>query len=172
MLTENKVRLLIAKAFSLKEIVDAKTNEYNKTRSQIYEFLEQTEQKSMRAKVPAEHRDNSIESEELVATRVDKVTSITYDTEALRKKLDKELFNEIVDKTYTIVDIEGLKSLLKKAGVSPKEFKKYLHVTESVNGAKLQQAYSTGEIDLKSISGAYNVRLSKSIQIRKVRGGD
>lgn len=165
MLTENKVKLLIDKAFSLKQQVDSLTAEYNKIRGQIYDYLDQNKMKSIEGNQTSE---SGAKKGLLVASKVDRVTSLTYDIPKLKKVLDKELFNEIVDKTYTIADIDAMILLLKKAGIKPSEFKKLITVSEKVNNAKIQQAYSVGDISLNDMKGAYEVKVSKSLQIRKM----
>lgn len=165
MLTENKVKLLLAKAFSLKSQADSLMAEYNKVRNQIYDYLDQSKMKSIEGH---ELSESGAKKGLLVATKVDRVTSLTYDIPKLKRKLDKELFNEIVDKTFTITDIDAMISLLKKAGVKPSEFKKLITVSEKVNNARIQQAYSVGDISLNDIKDAYEVKVSKSLQIRKM----
>ena len=169
MLTENKAKLLIAKAFSMKQKIDKATAEYNKIRGSIYEFLESEKMNSMEAYTADEIGKLD---EKVKATRVERVTSIKYDTEALKKKLNKELYNTVVDKVYEINNIDAFIELLKKAGIKPKEFKKHITVIENVNNGKLQQAYSIGAIDIKDIAGAYQATVSKSLQIRKVSEKD
>lgn len=165
MLTEKKVKLLISKGWSLKAQIDSLTETYNKVRNQVYDYLDQNKITSMEA---PELSEMGSSTGLLKASKVDRVTSLVYDIPKLKKKLDPELFNEIVDKTYTINDINALIGLLKKAGIKPKEFKKLITVTEKVNNGKIQQAYSVGEISLQDISDAYEVKVSKSLQIRKL----
>lgn len=165
MLSENKVKLLIGRAFSLKMQIDSITAEYNKARNQIYDFLDQNKIKSIEGSTETELNSNR---GLLVATKVERVSSLTYDIPKLKKALDKDLFDEIVDKTYTISDIDAMISLLKKAGVKPSEFKKLITVTEKVNNAKIQQAYSIGDISLNDIKDAYEAKVSRTLQIRKI----
>lgn len=169
MLTENKVKLLINKAFSLKQQTDKLTSEYNKVRGQIYDYLDQNKMKSLEGSLLSE---SGASKGLLVATKVDRVTSLTYDIPKLKKKLDKELINEIIDKTYTITDMDAMILLLKKAGVKPSEFKKLITVSEKVNNSKIQQAYSVGDISLNDIKDAYEVKVSKTLQIRKTGEDD
>ena len=169
MLTENKAKLLIGKAFSLKTQIDSLTKEYNRIRSTIYEFLDQGKLTSLEGN---EITESGSKKCTLIATKVERVTSLKYDVPKLKKKLDPELFNEIVDKTYTITDIDTLVRILKKAGVKPSEFKKLVTVSESVNSGKIQQAYSVGDISLADISDAYEVKISQSLQIRKASEKD
>lgn len=169
MLTENKAKLYIGKAFALKQQIDSLTKKYNQTRNNIYEFLDYSKTSSLEA---FEVGELGTKQGKLKATKVERITSIKYDIPKLKKKLDKELVNEIVDKTYTINDIDAMIALLKKAGVRPKDFKKLISVSETVNNGKIQQAYSVGDISLKDISDAYQVTVSKSLQIRQISEKD
>lgn len=169
MLTEKKAKLLLAKAFTMKQKIDKATAEYNKIKASIYEFLEAQKTNSIET-YTADEIGN--QDEKVKATRVERVTSIKYDVDLLKKKIDKELFNEIVDKTYQINNIDAMIELLKKAGIKPKEFKKHITVSETINNGKIQQAYSVGDISLKDIAGAYQATVSQSLQIRKVSEKD
>ena len=64
---------------------------------------------------------------------------ITWDIPKLKKKLSKEIFNEVVDKKYTINNMDDLITYLKSCGVDPKKFKKFVDVEETVN--KLSGCY-------------------------------
>lgn len=169
MLSEKKTKLLIGKAYSLKEQIDSLTAEYNKVRGTIYDYLDQNKMKSMEGSVVNELGSKS---GSVIATKVEKITSLTYDIPKLKQRLDKELFNEIVDKTYTITNMDEMILLLKKAGIKPSEFKKLISVHEKVNNARIQQAYSVGDVSLKDISDAYTARVSKSLQLRKASEKD
>lgn len=102
----------------------------------------------------------------LIAKKVER-TYITYDADKLKEKLNKEVFNEIAIKTHTIINMEGLIQLLKNAGITPSEFKKYISTTYSVDKEKIKQLYSVGEITLKDLEGCYSSKIVKSIQIRE-----
>ena len=164
MLTEKKAKLLIGKAFSLKSQIDSLTAEYNKAREAVYDYMAQEKVKYLEG---IETDEVGSESGILVATKIERVTSITYDIEKLKKRLNKGLFDEVVDKTYTVTNIDAMIALLKKAGIKPKEFKPLIQVSESVNNAKLQQAYSVGEISMNDIAEAYNARISKTLKIAR-----
>ena len=83
--------------------------------------------------------------------------SITFDVKKLKERLDKEIFNEIVNKEYAINDFQGLVKYLKRCGVDPKKFKTFIDVTETVNTKKLDELGSLGEISEEDIDGCYEV---------------
>lgn len=84
-------------------------------------------------------------------------SKVVWKLEKLKERLTKEQINSIVDKEYTIVDIKGLSEYLKSCGVSAKEFKKYINVSEQLSESKLEIAYETGEIKKKQLEGCYEV---------------
>lgn len=91
--------------------------------------------------------------------RVKNVVSkkIIWDSNALKKKLNKETYNKIVSKTYTINDMEGLIEYLKSCGVNPKAFKSFLTITENVNQKMIDDLGAQGDIDIKELQGCYEV---------------
>lgn len=93
------------------------------------------------------------------ATKVQS-TKVTFDVPRLEKVLDKEILDEILEKQYTIHDIDGLVDYLKSCGVSPKRFKTFLNVSKTVNREKLNNLEALGLIDLESLQGAYTVTLN------------
>lgn len=96
----------------------------------------------------------------LHVTRV-RAKKVIWDVKKLKEKMDKEKFNAVVTKQYTITDMNGLIRYLKSCGVDPKKFKKYLEVTQSVDEKTLDQLYNTGVITKNDISGCYEVKMSE-----------
>lgn len=84
-------------------------------------------------------------------------SKVVWKLEKLKERLTKEQINSIVDKEYTIVDMKGLSEYLKGCGVSAKEFRKYINVSERLSESKLDIAYETGEIKKKQLEGCYEV---------------
>lgn len=86
---------------------------------------------------------------------------ITWDLEALRKKLSKEKFTTVVNKEYTVIDMPGLVKYLKSCGVNPKKFKKFINVSETLDETKLDTMYETGKLKTDEIRGCYTVGISE-----------
>lgn len=86
---------------------------------------------------------------------------ITWDLEALRKKLSKEKFTTVVNKEYTVVDMPGLVKYLKTCGVDAKKFKKFINVSETLDETKLDAMYETGKLKQEEIRGCYTVGVSE-----------
>ncbi len=83
---------------------------------------------------------------------------ITWDIPKLKKKLDKEIIDKIIDKTYTINDMEGLIKYLKKCGVDPKIFKRFIDVEEKVVDSQVDLLSDIGEIDQEDVAGCYSIK--------------
>lgn len=92
-------------------------------------------------------------------------TTIVWDAAKLEKRLGKEKSSKVIEKTYTIDDMEGLIRYLKECGVSPKKFKSFLSVEKNVNQQALKQMDELGEITEQDIKGCYTVQ-SKSSYLR------
>lgn len=86
---------------------------------------------------------------------------IIWDLEALKKKLSKEKFKDVVNKKYTVVDMQGLVKYLKTCGVDAKKFKKFIDVSETLNETKLDTMYETGKLKQEEIRGCYTVGMSE-----------
>lgn len=87
---------------------------------------------------------------------------IIWDIDKLSKKVDKEILNEVVDKTYTINDFDGLVEYLKSCGVNPKVFKKFINVKKEVNNKKVDELGHLGEINIKKLTGCYELQANFS----------
>lgn len=83
--------------------------------------------------------------------------SIIWDIEKIEERIPKEQVKKIIDKTYEIVDMEGLTEYLKQCGVNPKKFKSFLEVSKKINTEELEQACAIGEIDKSDLSGCYTI---------------
>ena len=96
----------------------------------------------------------------VIVTRI-RTKKVFWLVEKLKEKLDKKTYNEIIDKTYTINDMEGLIKYLKSCGVDAKKFKKFIEVNEEVDETKLNNLYDRGEIKKKQIEDCYEVKLGE-----------
>ena len=87
---------------------------------------------------------------------------IIWNPDKMEERMDKELFNEVVEKTYTITDMEGLIHYLKSCGVNPKKFKSFISVEKKVKTDIIKQMDELGEITMEDVKGCYEVRESES----------
>lgn len=84
---------------------------------------------------------------------------VVWFLEKIKKKLDKKIYNKIVDKTYTINNMPGLIEHLRSCGVDPKRFKTFVDVDEQINEQKLNTCYDTGKIKKSELEGCYKVEI-------------
>ena len=82
-------------------------------------------------------------------------TSIIWDADKLEQNLEKEVAKKVIQKTYTITDMEGLVKYLKSCGVNPKKFKSFLLIEKRVDETALEQLNALGEVASEELEGCY-----------------
>lgn len=103
---------------------------------------------------------------------------IIWDMDKLSKKVRKSLLNEILDKTYTINDMNGLIDFLKDYDVDPKKFKKFINVEQKVNNKKVDELNALGELTYDDLAGCYELQANLSyvkisdLEASDAEGGD
>ena len=96
----------------------------------------------------------------LNVTRI-RTKKVTWLLDKLKQKLGKDIYSEVVNKTYTINDMKGLIKYLKSCGVDPKKFKRFIDVTEELDETKLNTYYETGALKTKDIEDCYTVKMGE-----------
>ena len=96
----------------------------------------------------------------LNVTRV-RTKKVTWLLDKLKQKVGKDIYSEVVNKTYTVNDMQGLIRYLKTCGVDPKKFKRFIDVTEELDETKLDTYYETGALKTKDIEGCYDVKVGE-----------
>lgn len=97
----------------------------------------------------------------LNVTRV-RTKKVTWLLDKLKQKVGKDIYSEVVNKTYTVNDMQGLIRYLKTCGVDPKKFKRFIDVTEELDETKLDTYYETGALKTKDIEGCYTVKMGET----------
>lgn len=143
----------------LKNLNDEEKNhqEEYKTKKRIYEekikkFLGKKQEKSY---------GFSDSKHKFKATFVEN-KKVQFNSEMIEQIVDKEVFNEIVDRTYTISNYDGLVDYLKSIGANPKIFKEFIHCEKQINKDKLNQLSELGDISLDDLEGCYTVSVISS----------
>lgn len=96
----------------------------------------------------------------LNVTRV-RTKKVTWLLDKLKQKVGKDIYSEVVNKTYTVNDMQGLARYLKTCGVDPTKFKRFIDVTEELDETKLDTYYETGALKTKDIEGCYTVKMGE-----------
>lgn len=96
----------------------------------------------------------------LNVTRI-RTKKVTWLLDKLKQRLGKDIYKDVVDKTYTVNDMYGLIKYLKKCGVDPRKFKKFIDVDETLNETKLDTYYETGALKKSDIEGCYDVKFEE-----------
>lgn len=99
-------------------------------------------------------------------------TSVIFYPDRLEEKLSKEVCEKIIDKTYTITDMQGLAKYLKSCGVDPKKFKSFIEVNKTVDVKELEQLESIGEIMMEDLKGCYDTETKNSYLKMKIVEGE
>lgn len=89
-------------------------------------------------------------------------TLIIWDADKLEQCLDKRSAKEVIQKTYTVTDMEGLVKYLKTCGVDPKKFKSFLYIEKRVDETKLEQLNALGEVAVEDLEGCYTTSTKSS----------
>lgn len=114
--------------------------------------------------------NEDLEGNELVVNKVQK-TSIVFDIDALENNLSKEMSKDVIDKSYTIIDINRLIIYLKSCGVDPKVFKSFINVTKTVDTKKVDKLADLGLIRKEQLEGCYTLKRQKPYFTVKMKRG-
>lgn len=87
--------------------------------------------------------------------RIVKQRKIIWDIDALYRKLSRKVFNQIIDKKYSIKDYDGLVEYLKTCNVDPKKFQEFIYVDKTVNKKRMDDLGELGEINKEKIKDCY-----------------
>jgi hypothetical protein len=159
------VKELIKQTYEDAKQINALKKQYEENRKKIEQFFDDKKIDELSVKY-----DGSLGNTQIIVRKIEQAR-INYFADKLKKKLDKEIFNEISTKQYEITDIKGLMKLLKNAGVSFKDFSKYVSITDVIDKNKIIELYDVGDITGKDLKGCFDATISKSIRITEKKGG-
>lgn len=98
-----------------------------------------------------------------------KPKKIIFDANKLEKKLDKDIYKQVVSKEYRIDDIDGFLSYLKSIKGNPKIIKGFLNIQKNVNNDKINELSELGYITESDIKDCYSVKeISSYLKISEV----
>lgn len=135
-------------------------NRQNKEAQETYKIkksrLENEIKKIYGKKGVKTHSFKASEHTYLRATIV-KQKKIIFDPDMVQQVVEKDVFDQICDKKYALLDYEGLVEYVKSLGGSPKTFKSFIRCEKTINSNKLNQLSELGDISIDDLEGCYTV---------------
>lgn len=88
-------------------------------------------------------------------------SKVVFDPGKVEKALGKAHSKEVINKTCSIADLDGLIAYLKSCGVDPKVFKSFLTVKKEVDVEKLERLEELGKVSEAQLKGCFEVKSQK-----------
>lgn len=101
-------------------------------------------------------KDGSVRTFNFKTTRIIP-TKIRWDTSKLKKKLDADIYRDVVKRDRQLVDPKGLAEYVKSLGGKPSKLWSFFSVTDSVDGKAMDQAFDIGDITQEDVAGCFSV---------------
>lgn len=152
----NQINRAVIELNGLNKIFKSQKENYEKRKSELQDLIKSYTDKHKIEEFGFQNGDTFYKARPIIQKKI-----IWY-VDKLSKRLDKEILNEVVRKTYTINDFDGLVKYLKSCGVDPKKFKKFIDVKKEVDNKIIDELGQLGEIDLEDLSGCYELQANFS----------
>ena len=163
-----KIQKIINEAFRLDEEIKNKSIRLNELKIKIHEYFDKLHIKTLRVEREDAYKDKFAKQrqEHINVNQIERA-QIIYNAEKLKNKLNKNIFNEVVNTKYYIQDYNGLVNLLKQYGIKPSQFKQFISPEYEVNKEAINQAYQVGKIKKDDLKGCYKLKIVKSLKFTK-----
>lgn len=152
---------------------------FNDIVEQTYYFEQKVFEWSNKVKSNKEKINKSMGKKDKVDVVVDDQTSfkavknvqthIDFFPDKLKETLDKKVYEQIVDKTIIVKNVDGLIKMLKEYGVPPKRFKDFITTEAKINVEKIDNLIEMGDIQIDNIQGCYKVEFEEDIKVIKTK---
>jgi hypothetical protein len=153
-----------------KEVMSEKILKYMDNKKVDAILFKQNIMSEKRDKVGA--LQSTVQAQTLKCAKITK-NRVIFNPYKVEDSLGKKASKEVILKKYSINNWDGMVALLKKKGIEPKEFIKYVTVEKTVDSDKLNQLESLGKITMDDLEGTYEVEeISSYIQISEVKEGN
>lgn len=156
-LTEDECREVVVSYFTRKQAYEDEKAQFESDKSDFYGTM--SEYFAYNNIVDGKlHIDCGVAFPPLTVTRVQNV-KIKFDPDKLERALGKKLAEQVIIKSYSVVDMLGLTAYLKQCtdGVDPKIFRSFIAVSKKVDTKALEQLEALGKITSEQISGCYTL---------------
>lgn len=149
----------VKRVYSLGKRLEALKAEYDSERAALQDYFDKKALKRVEVVT-----GTSV----ITASKIERIT-INYIAEKLKERLDREKYNEIVQKRCIVNNYEGLKELLRKHGVRFKEFSEHVQVFDEVKKDTVKELYEVGDITNEELKGCYTATVTKFIQFKEMK---
>lgn len=95
-------------------------------------------------------------------------TTVRYDLERLKKRLEPKVLKEVIKKKYTVSDIDTLKSVMRQYGVPAEVLKACLEVTETVDNSRMDDLFQSGLFTVDELKGTFTLSENTSLRLREI----
>jgi hypothetical protein len=160
-MVKKEINELVYKIFYYKQKIKKFEIKYNKLKDKLYKFFDECLSIN-KIELPG----NDLTENTIVVSKRERV-SITYFPLELKKRLEKKMFNRVVEKQYYVKDIKRFIEILKKANISPKEFKEIIEVDYKVKENAIKKELEVGNIKIDEIKDCLSAKITKYIDIRE-----
>lgn len=160
------IKDLIRETWHIGHQLEDLTKQYADNKLRIQKYFDKNDVKTINVELD----DKIANGTSIVVTKTE-AAHIAYFMDVLKANLPKDTYDEIINKSYSINDIQGMISLVRKAGVDPVEFKKFIVTDTSINKERIKQLYDLGDITKDHLKNAYTAQIVKSIRITERKGG-
>ena len=112
------------------------------------------------------------DAEDFVVTRI-QGSKVEFSPDKLEKVLGREFSQDVIQKSYEVIDMAGLITYLKEFGIDPKVFKSFISIKKTVNTKELDRLEELGKVTAEQIKGCYTVKsLSPYFTVNVGKGQD
>lgn len=84
-------------------------------------------------------------------------TKIVWDVAKLKKKLDNDVFRDVVKRDRQLIDAAGLAKYVKSLGGKPSKLWSFFSTTDVVDEKAINQAFDIGDLTQEDVAGCFSV---------------
>lgn len=123
------------------------------------------QKKAIMAKYFQKSGERSIANDE-ATVYVQERTDISYNIEAILKRLPKELTSQFIEKSCSIPDWDAFVRFMKQKGVSAQELRPFVSISKQVDQQALSSLYEKGIVSISDLEGCYEATTRSSVCLK------
>lgn len=153
----NKLESMISELFEIKDKSKRLQDEYKIRIKYLERKIDDMLTKKNESSYSFLCQDKNSDSQFYYKATTVKPKKIEWKMDVLQQVLDRDTFNEICNKAYTIIDYDGFAKYLKSLKADPKIVKSFINCEKTMNQKMLDQLSQLGEISIDDLEGCYTV---------------